>query len=239
MKCIVLCAGYAIRLYPLTLNTPKPLLEIRGKPMLSHILDKLEELEDVDEILIATNDKFYKDFLDWSVKHNPSKKVKLINDMTKSNEDRLGGLGDLKFVLDNEKINEDLLVVAGDNLFDFSLRKFVDFFKDKGKSVVGLYDIEDISQAKNFGIVDTDQTGKILSFEEKPENPKSTLVSTAIYLYSKSDLDKIHDYMKTGNPKDALGHLFPYLLSFHDVYGFVFDGKWYDIGSKEIYDKVK
>ena len=207
--------------------------------MLSHIIDKLEEIDEVDEILLVTNDKFYNSFLGWSVKQDFSKKIKLINDMTKSNQDRLGGVGDLKFVLDKERINDDLLVVAGDNLFDFGLEEFVNFFKSKGKSVIGLYNLKDISQAKNFGIVETDQSGKILSFEEKPEDPKSTFVSTAIYLFSKEDLDKIHEYMKTAKPKDAPGNLIPYLSDLGDVYGFIFDGEWHDIGSKEVYDKVK
>ena len=238
MKCIILCAGYATRLYPLTENIPKALLPVKQKPLLNYIIKKLELIENIEEIFIISNDKFYEHFLSWKINFDSPKKIKIINDNTKTNKARLGGLGDLKFVLDKENIHDDLLVIAGDNLFDFDLNKMVDFFNEKKENVVGLYDLKDVSKSKNFGILEIDKDNRIVSYEEKPENPKSTLVSTAIYLYSKSELKKIEDYMKTDMSKEGPGYLIPYFMESQNVYGFVFNGKWYDIGSKETYEEV-
>lgn len=238
MKAIILCAGYATRLYPLTLDKPKPLLPVKGKPLLNYVIEKLEKVPDIEGIFVVTNDKFYDSFLDWSKDLNSSKKIKIINDQTKSNEDRLGGLGDLNFVLKRENIDENLIVLAGDNLFESDLNEIVDFFKQQGKNTIGLYDIKDISKARNFGVLEIDSDGKIISYEEKPENPKSSLISTAVYLYTKEELEKIREYMKTDLPKEGPGYLIPYFMKSQNVYGFVFDGKWWDIGSKETYEEV-
>jgi glucose-1-phosphate thymidylyltransferase len=238
MKGIILCAGYATRLYPLTLKTPKPLLEIKGKPLLNYLLDNVFNVPCIDEVFIVTNNKFYDNFVEWKEKFYNNEKIVIVNDETKSNEDRLGGLGDLKLVLNTEEIDDDLILLLGDNLFDFDLNKIVNFFKEKNKNVIGLYDIKDISNAKNFGVLKIDDEKKIVSFNEKPQNPDSTLISTGIYIYSKDELKKIDDYMKTNKPKEGPGYLIPYFLESQDVYGFVIDGKWYDIGSKEVYEEV-
>lgn len=238
MKSIILCAGYATRLYPLTINTPKPLLDVRGKPLLNYTIDNILTVPEIDEIFVVTNDKFYNHFLKWKKEFYPEENIFIINDNTKSNEDRLGGLGDLKIVLDTENIEDDLLLLLGDNLFEFNLNKIVDFFNEKNKNVIGLYDIKEISSAKNFGVLKMGSSGKIISFLEKPQNPESTLISTGIYVYSKDEIEKIYDYMKTNKPKEGPGYLIPYFLESQDVYGFVLDGKWYDIGSREIYEEV-
>src|SRR3989344_4509975 len=145
MKCIILAAGYAIRLYPLTLDRPKPLLPIAGKPIIEHILEKINDLDDIDEILIVTNSKFFDNFRNWKRGYSSSKPIKIINDRTKSEEDRLGAIGDLDFVIKHEKIDGNLLVIAGDNLFNFSLKHLHDFFRKKSASVIALYDIKDKS----------------------------------------------------------------------------------------------
>lgn len=238
MKCVILCAGYATRLYPLTLDTPKPLLKVKGKPMINYILEKVEAIDAIDEIFIVTNDKFYENFLEWKRGQNFSKPVKIINDMTMSNEDRLGALGDLGFVLEKEKLNDDVLVIAGDNLFEFGLGNFVDFFGAKNMNTIGLYDLKDLERSKNFGIIEIGDGNEIISFEEKPESPKSSLISTAIYAYSREELEKIREYFKTSGPKEGPGYLIPYFLSSQKVYGFVFDGEWHDIGSKEEFERV-
>lgn len=237
MKAIILCAGYATRLYPLTLDKPKPLLPIKGKPLLNYTIEKLEKVPDINEIFIVTNDKFYNSFLEWVQSLNSSK-IKIVNDQTKSNEDRLGGLGDLNLVLEKENIDDDLMVIAGDNLFESDLNEIVGFFKEKRQNVIGLYDFGDISKAGNFGVLEIDSDNKIVSYEEKPENPKSSLISTAVYLYTKEELGKIREYMKTDLPKEGPGYLIPYFMKSQDVYGFVFEGKWWDIGSKETYEEV-
>lgn len=238
MKCVILCGGYSTRLYPLTLNNHKALLPVKGKPLLNYLMNKVELIEDVDEVFIITNDKFYNDFLKWAEDFSFNKKIKIINDDTKTNETRLGGLGDLNFVLEKENINDNLLVLLGDNLFDFDFNRIVDSFKVKNKNIIGLYDIKDISKSRNFGILEVDSDGRIISFEEKPENPKSTLISTGIYLYTKNELEKIREYMKTDLPKEGPGYLIPYFLESQNIYGFVVDGSWYDIGTKEAYEEV-
>ncbi len=239
MKCIILCSGYATRLYPLTLNTPKPLLPIKGKPILNYLVENALRIKDIDEIFIVSNDKFYNNFVEWKNSSGFGKKITIINDNTKTNETRLGGIGDLWFAIEKEKIEDDVLLLLGDNYFDFDLNKIVDFFKKINKNVIGLKDIKDLNKSRNFGVLEVDEKNKIVSFEEKPEKPKSSLVSTGVYVYSKENLKKIEEYMKTDNPQDGPGYLIPYFMSFQDVYGFIVDGFWYDIGSKESYEEVK
>jgi glucose-1-phosphate thymidylyltransferase len=238
MKCIILCAGYATRLYPLTKDTPKSLLKVKGKPLLNYIFEKLEEVSLIDEVFIISNDKFYSNFVSWKKNFESSKKIKIINDGTFSNEDRLGGLGDLNLVLESEGIDDDIFVIAGDNLFDFDLKKFVDFFRNKGKNIIGLYDIKDLKKARNFGILEVNSKGKITSFLEKPESPKSSLISTALYLYNKKELERIKEYMQSTGSKEGPGYLIPYFLKFQEVYGYVFEGRWIDIGTKENYEEA-
>ncbi len=235
MKAIILCAGYATRLYPLTKNQSKSLLPVKGKPVIDYILEKINAIPDINEKIIITNNKFYDHFLKWS---KDKKDIKIINDMTNSNEDRLGGIGDLYYVIEKENIEEDILVLLGDNLFDFSLNKMIDFFKNKNSAVLGLYDIRYKEGAKNFGVVQIDVDKKIVSIEEKPENPKSSLIVTGIYCFTKEEIHYIKEYMKTNKSKEGPTYLIYDLQKKKEVYGFPFNGKWYDIGSKETYEEV-
>ena len=240
MKAIVLCAGYATRLYPLTLDKPKSLLDISGKPLLNYIIEKIEKISDVDEIFIVSNDKFHKQFLDWlnDYENISTKKIHIINDGTTSNENRIGGVGDLDLVVRKEKINDDLLIVLGDNLFDFDLNDITYFFKKIKGITVGTYDLKDMEQAKNFGVFEI-KNNKLISFEEKPQNPKSTTISTGVYLFPKKDLIKIEEYMKTDKPKDGPGYLILDFFNSQNIHAFEFKGKWLDIGTKEIYEEAK
>lgn len=240
MKAIILCAGYSTRMHPLTYNKPKSLLPVSGKPILNYIIRKIEKCEDIDKVLIVTNDKFYAQFVIWynQYKKDFDKKIEIINDGTTSDETKLGGIGDLWFVIEKKKIDDDILVVLGDNLFDFDLQEMINFFKNHDKCVMGIYNVTDLKEAKRFGVVEV-KDNKILLFEEKPESPKSTLASIGIYLYKKEDLKKIGEYMKTDGLKDAPGHLIPYLISLDEVYAFEFSGSWYDIGTPETYEKIK
>lgn len=233
MKCVILCAGYATRLYPLTLNLPKALLPVNERPILDYIVEKVKKVREVDEIIIVSNNKFYADFIEWG----KGKDVKILNDNTNENDAKLGGLGDLWFAIKNKNIGEDFMVVLGDNLFESDFREFVDFFKKIRSPLVGLFDVENLEEAKKFGVVKLDG-GKIVSFIEKPTKPVSTLISTGIYIYPKHILEKIEEYMKTGNSKDGPGYLISYLMEQENVYGFSLAGGWYDIGSKETYKKV-
>lgn len=238
MKAVILCAGYATRLYPLTKDKPKPLLEVKGKPIIEHIINKLEDLNELDKIFVITNNKFFRHFRKWLKHFNSSKKIKIINDGTKSNEDRLGAIGDVYFVVKKEKIDEDLLVVAGDNLFELSLVNVIDLFKEKKSSVIALYDVKDVELAKKYGIVAVDNN-KIVHLEEKPKKPKSTLASTGIYLYTKDILKEIKEYIELGCDVDKPGSFLEWLYKRKDIYCFISKERWCDIGSFEQLEEAR
>jgi len=239
MKAIILCAGYAVRLYPLTLNTPKALLEVSRKPVLNYILEKIEEISKVDEILVVTNARFYENFKQWKEKYQNcfSKEIYLVNDLTESNETRLGGIGDLDFTISQEKIHEDVLIVLGDNLFDCSLREISNFFESKKETIIGVHDIKDLEQAKRFGVLEVKEN-KVISMQEKPAEPKSSLISTGIYFIPKEDLHFVKEYINTGLPRDGPGNLFSYLSQKKQILAYEIKGRWYDIGTPETYKEV-
>ena len=232
MKALILAAGYATRLYPLTENQPKPLLEVAGRPIMEHIISKIEKIDDIREILIVTNHRFYDQFRIWLNRFESPKKIKLINDGTLNNSDRLGAVGDINFVLKEEDVDEDLLVIGGDNLFGFFLQDFVNAFSKHGSSVLAFHDLKDIEKVrKRFG-VGILQGSRVINFEEKPANPRSTLAATACYLFRKDDLKLVEELVERGGA-DAPGHLVKWLVQKSEVHGFVFDEHWFDIGSFE------
>lgn len=231
MKAIILAAGYAIRLHPITKDKPKPLLVIAGRPIIEHILLRIEELNKVDEIFIVTNNRFYSKFEEWLKSFKINKKINIINDLTNSNEDRLGAIGDIDFVIKKKHINDDLLVIAGDNLFEFSLSHLVNFFDNKKKSTVALFDIKDRAiAAKKYGIVEVDNDLKIIGFEEKPAEPKTTLISTACYIFTKHDIQMLERCINENNKPDNLGDFIKWLSYKEDIFGYIFSEKWFDIG---------
>ena len=234
----MLAAGYATRLYPLTQNTPKPLLKVGEKTIINYILTKLEEVKEVKDVYVVTNDKFYSTFVNWGKTVTSSFKLKIVNDGTKSNEDRLGAVGDIYFVVEQEKIKDDLLVIAGDNLFGFSLLDFVDFFKDKNSSIEAFHDLKDKHKVKSKYGIGIMQGSRVVDFEEKPTEPKSSLASTACYFFKKNDLLHIQNLVKTGKV-DAPGNLIKYLAEKSEVHGFVFDEHWFDVGSFESLEEAK
>ncbi len=241
MKAIVLAAGYATRLYPLTIDKPKALLPIAGKPILNHIVEKLEEISEINEIFIITNDKFYMNFIYWLTQNekNFGKKIEILNDGTTSNETRLGGVGDLEFVIKEKKIDDDILVLACDNLFEDSLIDLIEFFKKKRTIINAIFELEEKEEAKKFGVVEIDKEGKIIEFEEKPQEPKTNLISGAIYIFPKESLKNMEGYMKNDKPKDGPGFLIQNFCKKQEVCAFIFKGKWFDIGCKEDYEKVQ
>ena len=234
IKALILAAGYATRLYPLTKDKPKPLLPIAGKPIIEHIIYRIDELEAVDTIYVVTNDKFYNNFIDWRKGFEGKKEIKIINDNTKSNEDRLGAVGDMHFVISKEKVDDDLLVIAGDNLFEFSLRDMCSLFNEKSSTVVAFRDLGDKSLIANkLGTAHLDEAGKILEFKEKPPEPKSSLAATACYLFTKDDLVELERCIKQNKKPDNSGDFVRHLSERKHVYAFVFEEKWFDIGSHE------
>ncbi len=239
MKAIILAAGYATRLYPLTENQPKPLLEVAGKSILDHIVEKMDRVEIIDEIIIVTNDKFSNHFKKWAETAMYSKKLTVINDGTLTNETRLGAIGDIQFVLDQLAIQDDLMVIAGDNLFDFELTDFVAYFKKVNQDCITAYYEEDVAQLKRAGIVELSENGQVVSFEEKPEIPQSNYCVPAFYIYKKESLALFQQYLTAGHNPDAPGNFIPYLIEKKPVQAYLFEGSRYDIGTLESYKRVQ
>ena len=238
MKGLILAAGYGTRLYPLTLDRPKPLVKVGGQTILERLLRKLEKTKGCDEVYIVTNDKFHNMLVKWVRDRSFSVRLKVINDLTRSNETRLGAIGDISLVLEKENPQDDVLVMAGDNLFEFDISDFIEFARQKGSFSVALYDVKDRKLAKKYGIVLLDPDQKVDDFEEKPAKPKSTLASTGIYYFPKSKLRMMEDYVKTGLVKDAPGNFIKWVADNDKVYGYVFNEGWYDIGDKVSLEKA-
>lgn len=239
MKVIVLAAGYATRLQPLTLNTPKPLLTVGGKTILDRIFGKISAVKGWDVAYIVTNARFFGNFDAWRAASEYKDRVGVINDGTTTNENRLGAIKDLEIVIRERAIADDVLVVAGDNLFDFNLGKFIDFARARQDGVsVALYDVGSKELAKNYGIVSLDDDQRVVDFEEKPKEPKSTLASTGLYYFPKNKLSFIEKYVTMQNKLDAPGYYVGWLSKADKVYGLKFLEDWYDIGSIESYKKA-
>ena len=229
MKAIVLAAGYATRLYPLTLTVAKPLLTVGGRPMVDHILDRIREVDEIDAVHVVTNRKFADAFVDWAAGRDG---IVVHDDGTASEDDRLGAVGDIAFVVERAHLEgEDLLVIAGDNLFDFSLVDYVGWWRGKGEaSAVALHDVGDLDLAAKYGIVALGDGERIESFEEKPAEPRSTLVATATYLFHRAHVPLVRRYLGEGNSPDQPGRFVAWLVPRAPVYGYVFEGDWRDIG---------
>ncbi len=241
MKVLILAAGYATRLYPLTLTQPKPLLPVAGKPMIDYVLDNLAPIPGIDRVYIVTNAKFAGHFQKWADHYKATKsklEFTIINDGSTDDTNKLGAIGDLNLVLQRENVDDDLIVVAGDNLFSQSLEKFGTFCREKNQPVLGVYDVHSIDQAKKYGVVDIDDNGRITTFVEKPANPTSTLIGIALYFYPKATLPLIKQYLAEGNNPDQPGRLIQWLYPRESVFTWSVPGIWYDIGSKETLEEA-
>jgi glucose-1-phosphate thymidylyltransferase len=229
MKALILAAGYATRLYPLTESIAKPLLPLAGRPMLDYLLDRIREAHEVDAVHVVTNHKFAADFSDWA---STRPGVVVHDDGTTSEDDRLGAIGDIAFVVRNAQLeHDDLLVIAGDNLFDYSLADFVAFWRSKtSASAVVLYDVGDLELVKKYSSVDLDDDRRLTGFTEKPEHPTSTLVATAAYIYDREHVPLLDRYLGDGNAPDQPGRFLAWLVPRVPVYGYTAGGEWRDIG---------
>jgi len=238
MNALILAAGYATRLYPLTLNKAKPLLEVGGKPIIEWLVDNLRTIPTLRTTYIVTNAKFANDFQNWANEYESRKgesgsKIKIINDGSESDDDKLGAIGDINLVLTHEHLEvDDLLVIAGDNLFDQPLADFAKTVKESA-AAVAVYDVGDLEAMKKYGTVTIDNKGVITTFEEKPEKPKSTLASVALYYYSREVLPLFKTYLADGNNPDQPGRFLQWLYTRKPVSTFQIKGRWLDIGSKE------
>lgn len=232
MKAILLAAGYATRLRPLTDDLPKHLLPVGGRPMLDWVLDRVREVEEVDAVHLVTNSRFAAGFADWAERNG----VRVHDDGTTSNEDRLGAVGDLRLVVAEAGLDgEELLVLAGDNLFDFSLADYVAWWRAKPQaaSAVPLHDVGDLELATHYGIAETDADERIVGFVEKPSEPASTLAATLIYLLPPEHVRLIEEYVAEGHGTDNAGSFLGWLAARERVYGYGFAGHWYDIGNRD------
>lgn len=235
MKCILLAAGYATRLYPLTKDRPKPLLDVAGRTILEHILQKIEVCDQIDQIYIVTNDKFYEHFNQWVQSYHSSKPIQVINDQTTTNDNRLGAIADIQYVVEQARVQDDVLVMAGDNLFDFDLRDFIGYYESVGKDCITVHPLHDLASLQRTGVVEVNEEGKVISFEEKPQQPKSNLAAPPFYIYRSGTLPLIQQYLDEGGNPDAPGHLIPWLIGQTEVYAYKFQGSRYDIGTLESY----
>ena len=241
MKALILAAGYATRLYPLTKEFPKPLLTIEHRPIIDYIIDKLETIDAIDEIIVITNSKFISQFKEWRSKVSSQKNISLVDDLTKDHASKRGAIGDMDFAIDKKRIKDDLLVIGGDNLFDGALNDFLSFAKtNKSSPAIGAYNIGDKNKAREYGVIKLDEENRLIDFQEKPSAPESTLVAMCLYYFPKERLRLIKEYLNTEAKKcDASGLYIDWLRSRVEVFGFVFGGRWYDIGHHKFYNEAK
>jgi len=239
MKALILAAGYGTRLYPLTQSMPKALLGVNGKPLVEYILDKIYDIPEINEIYIVANAKFYKKFEDWKINYKFVKPITLINDGSTDNDNRLGAIRDIKFAVESKKISDDLLIVAGDNLFDFDIMGLNNFFKEKKSFCIGLFKISDLSLVHRYSNVRLDGTKKIVDFVEKPPKALSDLIAICLYVFPKQGFSFLGKYIEEGNNTDAPGYFIQWLAKETEVYGYEFGGKWLDIGDIDSYNKAK
>jgi glucose-1-phosphate thymidylyltransferase len=241
MKVLILAAGYATRLYPLTLTQPKPLLPVAGKPMVEYVLDNLAPIGGIDRVYVVTNAKFADHFQKWADQYRATKAkldFTIVNDHSTDDSNKLGAIGDLHLVVNKEKVDDDLIVVAGDNLFSESVEGFGAVCREKKAPVLGVYDVRDLDQVKKYSSIEVASDGRITSFQEKPQNPKSTLIGIALYYYPKAFLPLINQYIAEGNNPDQPGRLIQWLFPKIPVYTWTVPGLWFDIGSKETLDEA-
>ncbi len=236
MKAVVLAGGYAKRMWPLTKNRPKHLLPVAGRPMLDYVMTSLEQVPTLEEIFISTNMRFQDQFRRYLDGVHTEKKLRLFVEDARSEEEKLGSVGALGYLIRENDIDDDLLVIGGDNIFSFKLTDFMDYFYAKKANVIALYDIRSREKARLYGVVHIDEGCRIVDFQEKPANPQSTLISTACYAFTRRGVRSILRYLKEGNDPDKMGHFIEWLYRHDDVYGFVFTGVWFDIGSLESYE---
>jgi glucose-1-phosphate thymidylyltransferase len=232
VKALILAAGYATRLYPLTLDRPKALLPVGGKPMLDRLMEQLEQVEGLDEVYVVTNSKFAEAFREWAAGRS-GLPLRIIDDGTVDDDSKLGAIGDLDLTIREAQLDDDLIVLAGDNLFSESIAPFPVFALGKGGPALGVYDVGDLDTIRRYSVIELDGDDRVTRLEEKPEQPRSTLAGIALYFYPRSALRYVREYLEDGNNPDQPGRLVQWLYPRTAVYGWRVPGRWFDVGSKE------
>jgi glucose-1-phosphate thymidylyltransferase len=239
MKNIILAAGYATRLYPLTENFPKPLLEIGGSTILGRILSDVDTFPEIDEHIIVTNHKFADIFDNWATKQILTKKITIIDDDTSTNDTRLGAVRDLLLAINKCNIDDDIMVLAADNILNFSFRGFVDAFKQNGTSMIMCHNEPELKKLQRTGVILVDKNMKVLEMQEKPEKPASNWAVPPFYIYRREDMPLIKDCMNHGCKFDAPGNLAHYLCEIVEMHAWQMSGNRFDIGSLDFYEEAK
>lgn len=244
MKAIILAAGYATRLYPLTLNTPKALLPIGGRPMMDYLVDGIAGIEDMTEVHIVSNHRFADQFEEWKKQKEaagsyPKLTFVVWDDQTTSNDNRLGAVGDIQYVLERAGLNDDVLVAASDNFFTFPLRLFAQEFKKQNRDLLLGGTIEDIETLRRFAVAALDETNRVLRLTEKPAEPESTTGIYALYIYRQETLPLFKTYLEGGNNPDSPGRFPEWLVrQGHEMGAYLFTGECVDIGTHESYQEI-
>lgn len=239
MDCIILAAGYATRLYPLTENMPKPLLKVKEKTILDWLIDDISKSGRIDRYIVVSNHKFAKQFEVWAKEKKSDVPIFVLDDKTESNETRLGAVADILYAVKELNVSGETMVIAGDNVLDFSLCHFIEYFDQKKASCIMRYFEPDVKRCQSSGVVEINEDDKIRSMEEKPENPKSNWVTPPFYLYTKEDIQKLEAALEDGCGKDAPGSFPAYLCKKNSVYAMEMPGKRYDIGNLKSYEMVQ
>lgn len=238
MKAIILVAGYATRLYPLTLDMPKALLPIHQKPIIDYIVEEINTIDAIDEIFVVTNHKFVNHFHKWAKGHHSKQSICILDDGTDTEQTRLGAIGDILFTIREKKIQDEIMVIAGDNFFTYHLKDYYDFYQKIGKDCVCVKEFYDKDLLRQFGVAQLDENKKLISLEEKPQNPKSNTAVYATYFYTKETIPLFEQYIAEGNKPDAPGYFVEWLYQRKDVYAYTFQGECYDIGTPKSYEEV-
>jgi glucose-1-phosphate thymidylyltransferase len=235
MKVLILAAGYGTRLASVIKDTPKPLIPVGNKPLIDYVVDTLGDIKSLTEIVVVSNNKFTPHFQQWAASKVRRKcPIRIVNDGTNTPEERLGSVGDIQYVWQRESSLDDWLIIGGDNLFDGNMGQFMDFAISKSPAItIGVYDINDIQAATKFGVLAINTDQKVISFQEKPSKPASSLITMCLYYFPKKTLAFLDEYLRESKAVDAAGSYIKWLSEKKNVYGFQFSGKWYDIGSLE------
>ena len=238
MKCIFLAAGYATRLYPLTENFPKPLLEVRGKSILDWVMDDLEEYGTIDQYVVVSNHRFAKHFDQWA-KRRDAARISVVDDGTMDNEHRLGAVRDMALALAQGGMDDEVLVAAGDNLLDFSLWRLVEYGRAKGTSCVMRYSEPDAARLRKSGVLSIDDAGRVLAMAEKPAEPQSHWCCPPFYYFIRSDAERVNEALAAGCKEDAPGSYISWLCGVSPVHAMEMPGRRHDIGNLESYERAQ